>query len=250
MTDLEDANGRGLFVTGFFEVAGGQSIAHVARWNGASFSSLGATFSGTNPGWNAIAAFDDGASGGPDLFVGGAFDHGGTSASSNIAKWESCSVAAPFCFGDGSGATCPCVNNGSAGHGCENSSFTGGALLRATGSVAKDDVVLIASGERATALSIFLQGNQSVGPVIFGDGLRCAGGSLKRLYSKSAVGGAASAPGANDLSIRARSAALGDTIPAGAMRYYQTYYRDPNTGFCPPPRGNLWNVTNGLQIRW
>ena len=250
MTDLEDANGRGLFVTGFFGIAGGQPIANVARWDGFNFWPVGGTFSGTNPGWNAIAAFDDGASGGPDLFVGGLFDHVNTTATSNIAKWEPCFVATPFCFGDGSGATCPCVNNGSAGHGCENSSFTGGALLRATGSAVKDDVVLIASGERATALSIFLQGNLSVGPVIFGDGLRCAGGSLKRLYSKNAVGGAASAPGAGDLSIRARSAALGDTIPSGAMRYYQTYYRDPAAGFCPPPRGNLWNVTNGLQIRW
>ncbi len=250
MTDLEDANGRGLFVTGSFSVANGRSIANVARWDGASFSSLGGTFSGTNPAWNAIAAFDDGVSGGPHLFVGGSFDHGGTSASANIAVWESCYVATPFCFGDGSVTACPCMNSGAPGHGCENSSLTGGALLHATGSVAKDDVVLVASGERATALSIFLQGNQSVGPVIFGDGLRCAGGSLKRLYSKSAVGGEASAPGANDLSIRARSAALGDTIPAGAMRYYQTYYRDPATGFCPPPRGNLWNVTNGLSIRW
>jgi hypothetical protein len=250
MTDLEDANGRGLFVTGYFDVVGGQAIPHVARWDGASFSSLGATFSGTNPAWDAIAAFDDGASGGPDLFVGGSFDHVGSTASSNIAKWESCSVATPFCFGDGSGATCPCVNSGIAGHGCENSSATGGALLRATGSAAKDDVVLIASGERPTALSIFLQGNASIAPLIFGDGLRCTGGALKRLYSKNAVGGAASAPGASDLSIRARSAALGDTIPAGAMRYYQTYYRDPVAGFCPPPRGNLWNVTNGLQIRW
>jgi hypothetical protein len=122
--------------------------------------------------------------------------------------------------------------------------------LRATGSIAKDDVVLIASGERPTVISVFLQGNASVGPLLFGDGLRCAGGALKRLYAKNAVGGVASAPGAGDLSIRARSAALGDPIPAGAMRYYQTYYRDSIGSFCPPPRGNLWNVTNGLQIRW
>lgn len=250
MTDLEDANGRGLFVTGYFGVVGGQAIPNVARWNGSGFSSLGATFSGTNLSWDAIAAFDDGGPGGPGLFVGGSFTFGGTSTSANIAKWESCSVAAPFCFGDGSGAGCPCLNLGEPGHGCENSSSTGGALLRATGSVAADDVVLIASGERPTALSVFLQGTASVGPLIFGDGLRCAGGTLKRLYSKNAVGGTASAPGPSDLSIRARSAALGDTIPDGATRYYQTYYRDAIAGFCPPPRGNLWNVTNGLSIRW
>ena len=68
--------------------------------------------------------------------------------------------------------------------------------------------------------------------------------------AKSASGGSVSAPGAGDLSIRARSAAAGDTIPPGATRYYQVYYRDAVIAFCPNPPGNTWNVTNGVEIVW
>jgi hypothetical protein len=34
------------------------------------------------------------------------------------------------------------------------------------------------------------------------------------------------------------------------VRFYQSYYRDPQVGFCPAPAGNLWNVTNGVRIVW
>ncbi len=40
----------------------------------------------------------------------------------------------PFCFGDGTQSlACPCGNTGIAGHGCDNSSATGGALLTSSG---------------------------------------------------------------------------------------------------------------------
>ena len=45
-------------------------------------------------------------------------------------------------------------------------------------------------------------------------------------------------------------ALLGDEIPAGASRYYHTYYRDSNPTFCPSPQGNTFNSTNGVEIRW
>jgi hypothetical protein len=100
-------------------------------------------------------------------------------------------------------------------------------------------------------LSIFLQGNSDVLPgVSFGDGLRCAGGALKRLYVKNAVGGVASAPAPGDPSITARSAQLGDTIAPGTTRSYQVYYRDPSLSFCPAPAGNTWNVSSATRILW
>jgi hypothetical protein len=34
------------------------------------------------------------------------------------------------------------------------------------------------------------------------------------------------------------------------LRFYQTYYRDPDPNFCPAPTGNTWNVTNAVQIQW
>jgi hypothetical protein len=86
--------------------------------------------------------------------------------------------------------------------------------------------------------------------VNFGDGLRCAGGTLKRLYSRNAVGGTVTAPQGADPSITARSAALGDTIPANGTRIYHVYYRDSSASFCPNPPGSTFNVSNGLRVLW
>ena len=155
-----------------------------------------------------------------------------------------------FCPGDGTGAPCPCGNSGLPGHGCENSGATGGALLGYSGTpLPTDTVVLDVTGERASALTIFVQGNVPIAPVAFGDGLRCLGGALKRLYVKSAVNGHATAPLPTDPSIKARSATLGDPIPPGATRYYMTQYRDGAPGFCPNP-GSSFNSSNGLAVVW
>ena len=156
-----------------------------------------------------------------------------------------------FCAGDGSSTLCPCANLGAAGRGCENSASTGGALLVGSGSLNPDALVLSVTGELPTALSIFLQGDANTAPgSIFGDGVRCTGGNLKRLYAKSAVGGAVSAPAAGDLGVRAQSALLGDVIPPGATRYYQVYYRDASPSFCSAPPGNTFNVSNGVAAVW
>lgn len=157
-------------------------------------------------------------------------------------------VGGPFCFGDGTGHACPCANSGAAGRGCQNSASTGGAQLSGTGvaNVSADSVALTSSGELPTALSIVLQGDTEIAPVPFGDGLRCVGGTLKRLYTKHASGGIVTAPGAGDPSISAQSALHGDPIPVGATRIYQTYYRDANLGFCPFG----FNASNAIAIAW
>jgi Tol biopolymer transport system component len=157
-----------------------------------------------------------------------------------------------FCPGDGTGSNCPCGNIGASGHGCENSSSTGGALLSATGtaSLSTDSVQCTSSGERPTALSVLLQGSTAVAPGIYGDGLRCAGGVLKRLYVKSAMAGVVTVPQAGDLSISAESAAKGDPLSLGATRVYQVYYRDPSSSFCPNPPGGTFNVSNAIAIAW
>jgi hypothetical protein len=157
-----------------------------------------------------------------------------------------------YCFGDGGVAThCPCSNTGIYFRGCDNSATTGGAQLHATGATSPDSVVLQSSNELSTGLSIFLQGDAKLANgLVFGDGVRCIGGGLKRLYSKNAFGGTVSAPGGGDLSITAQSAALGDVIPVGAKRYYQVYYRDPNLTFCPNPPGNSWNVSGAVAVTW
>jgi plastocyanin len=154
-----------------------------------------------------------------------------------------------FCFGDGTTSTiCPCFNTGLTGRGCENSAATGGASLSGSGTVSPDTVVLTTSNELPTVLSIFLQGdvNNSTG-VVFGDGVRCVAGNLKRIGVKNAVGGSATYPGPGDPSISAQSATLGDPITPGTSRYYQVYYRDPDLTFCP---GQAFNVSGGLRIDW
>jgi hypothetical protein len=157
----------------------------------------------------------------------------------------------PLCFGDGSAAPCPCGNDGAAGRGCANSqNASSGARLSASGAPQPDGVVLFASGMLPSVLNIFLQGNVVIAPVSFGDGLRCAGGSLKRLASKTAFGGTSQFPEPGDPSISVRSAALGDPIATGTSRIYQTYYRDPNLAFCSAPLGDSWNVTNGIRVDW
>jgi hypothetical protein len=77
------------------------------------------------------------------------------------------------------------------------------------------------------------------------------GGALKRLYTKSAVGGSITAPqlDAGDLSVSARSAATGDPILAGESRWYLVYYRDPTVlGGCAST--STFNATQTGAVVW
>jgi len=163
-------------------------------------------------------------------------------------------AAQPFCFGDGSQATaCPCGNNGAAGKGCANSTpGNQGALVVASGNTVPDTIVLSASAMPSGSTVIFLQGTQRASTgMMYGDGILCASGNYFRLGLKTSVGGAATYPEAADPAISVRSAALGDPVmSSGLCRYYQVYYTDPSTTFCPNPPGNVWNVTNGVALVW
>ncbi|MFN0008985.1 MAG: hypothetical protein ACKVXR_13870, partial [Planctomycetota bacterium] len=166
---------------------------------------------------------------------------------------RACGPGISFCAGDGTLATaCPCANAGVAGRGCANSQAgSAGAWLSARGATSPDTVVFTSSGELPDALSIVLQGTIDLGPgVPYGDGVRCVGGTLKRLYTKNAVSGVVTAPGPGDPSVTTRSAAAGDPIAPGSTRFYQAYYRDPAHSFCPSPSGETFNVSNGYRIPW
>jgi len=81
--------------------------------------------------------------------------------------------------------------------------------------------------------------------------VRCVEGALKRLYVKTASGGALSAPdlAGGDPGVSARSSALGDPIEPGAARWYFVYYRDPNVlGGCTAV--NSFNATQTGRIDW
>ncbi len=167
---------------------------------------------------------------------------------------QPCSPGTPFCIPLVAAIACPCSNPGAGGAGCSNSQpGSQGALLSASGSTSPDSVALTAQSMLPTALCIFLQGDAQVaGGVVFGDGVRCAGGQLLRLAIKNANGGTAifPSPAGGDPTISARSAQLGAPIAPNSDRFYQTYYRDPSATFCPAPQGSTYNITNGVIVHW
>ena len=183
-----------------------------------------------------------------------AHDAGSASATSITNIWLTIPPAVSYCDpGVGGVSACPCGNPAIfSGLGCDNSSGPGGAQLAAAGraSLAGDTLVFTAIGEKPTATSIFLQGDQDVpAGAVFGQGIRCVGGSLKRLFVKTASAGTVSAPQLGDPSVSARSSILGDTIVAGTTRYYGVYYRDPIVlGGCSAT--STFNITQSESVVW
>ena len=157
--------------------------------------------------------------------------------------------------GTGGVLACPCSNPPSGPErGCDNSSGTGGAVLAASGGsyLSSDSLVFQTSGERSTALTVLFQAKDPVpSGIVYGQGVRCAGGLLKRLYSKSASGGSITAPdfGAGEPTVSARSAEKGDSILSGESRWYFATYRDPIVlGGCPS--ASTFNVTQTGRVTW
>lgn len=154
------------------------------------------------------------------------------------------------CAGDGVDplvtTPCPCANFGAAVNGCASSFNAAGAHLTAHGSVAADDIVLDGSGMNATGNCIFLKGDlDDPAGIVFGDGVRCATGTLIRLRTKPLAGGAASFPDSTDtITLSAR----GGTPPgSGLLGSYTCYYRNAAAAFCPP---ETFNASNGFRVIW
>jgi len=150
---------------------------------------------------------------------------------------------------------CPCSNPPSGrGRGCDNSSRTGGAELSAAGasSLSSDSLVLRTSGQTPTGTSIVLQAGAHVASgAVFGQGVSCVGGSIVRLYTKSARLGGIRAPDvdAGEPSVSSRSLARGDRIQSGERRWYLVYYRDPHVpGGCPS--SSTFNATQTGEVLW
>jgi hypothetical protein len=148
-----------------------------------------------------------------------------------------------FCYGDGTGGACPCVDQeGLPGRGCENSAATGGVNLTGdnTGYVlgtTPAHAVLRATGFRPTSFptTILFRSAQTASGGLgnpLGDGLLCLGGSVVRLQSVPASGGVA-------------TYALTHMLGTGRW-HYQVLYRD-QFAFCT---SGLVNLSNGMSIVW
>ncbi len=150
-----------------------------------------------------------------------------------------------YCSGNGSGTACPCGNAGAAGNGCANSVNAAGAHLSATGNASVgNDTMGLQAGGMPNSSALYFQGSasQSGGAgAVFGDGLRCATGTIIRLATKSNSGGFSSYPVFPDLSVAVR----GQCMP-GNLRFYQVWYRNA-AAFCTT---STFNLTNGVSVTW
>jgi len=154
-----------------------------------------------------------------------------------------------YCFGDlGSGTPCPCGNDNDGSvpeSGCANGVFASGAHLSGSGhaSLSDDTLVLATSGLEPNNSGLYCQANNGLSPgLIWGDGLQCAGGQLKRLGVRfSNSNGYSDTSGfATPISVRAGNILAGDT------KRYQLWYRNPFNSPC----GNQFNASNGYAITW
>ncbi|MFN0241926.1 MAG: hypothetical protein ACKVWV_03465 [Planctomycetota bacterium] len=153
--------------------------------------------------------------------------------------------SAPFCFGDGTGAICPCNNTGTVGRGCGNAAYANGALLGATGiaSVSADSLTLTATSMSGFQSWYFQSTDPTALP--FGRGIQCLAGTLIRVGQKNVIGGSSANPSGVDLPLSIK----GGIPPAGATRYYQVAYRQVAPACVPAPISNT-NRTNGVTVIW
>jgi len=152
----------------------------------------------------------------------------------------------PFCFGYGTTLTCPCGNNTSLYQraGCAHSQSAGGVLRVGGTASVSNDTLLLRGSSMSWSSALYLQGSATLGGGFgahFGDGLRCAGGTIVRLGTKLNEGGRSQYPDSGDASVSVRG-----TVPAGATRHYQVWYRNA-AAFCTP---ETFNLTNGVTVIW
>jgi hypothetical protein len=198
---------------------------------------------------NGIGDVCEIAAGAPDCNFNGVPDAcdiaGNTSADqNNNGIPDECELngGTPFCFGDGH-PNCPCSNNSASGahQGCLNSTGQGGTLTGTGVTKVSADGFSLHAANMIQGVCVFLQGN-ALTQAPFGDGLRCASGTLIRLATKSIVGGASSYPQTGDPTISVKG-----LVPAGGgVRYYQVFYRNPNGSPC----GTFFNITSGVNVIW
>jgi hypothetical protein len=89
LTVFDDGSGPRLVVAGEFTHAGGQEANGIATWDGDNWAPLGhGLTAATAPAVRALAVFDDGQGDGPALYAAGKFTTAGTTAATNIARWN------------------------------------------------------------------------------------------------------------------------------------------------------------------
>lgn len=158
-------------------------------------------------------------------------------------------------FCDAHQGACPCGDSTSTVEtGCPNSYTPWGASLHFAwqgswcmyASQSYGPYQILINNLPPNAPAMIVQGDAVHAPVVFGEGMRCVGGSLIRIGVAHTYGGpsvwGAVYPGPNDPSIAERAALPVD----GGVRYYQGWYRAA-LGVCTP---STFNMTNGWGVSW
>ncbi len=157
-----------------------------------------------------------------------------------ISRLTCAAPPAAYCFGDGTGTACPCANNGAPGQGCANSLGNGATLTAGGASILAADTLVLSGVGMPNSSALYFQGTQQAS-IAFGDGLRCAGGSIVRLGTKQNAGGASQYPAVGDPSVSVRG-----LVAAPSTRTYQVWYRNA-AAFCTV---STFNLTNGVEATW
>jgi RHS repeat-associated protein len=175
---FDDGNGPALFVGGTFTTARGITVNRVAKWNGSTWSALGAGLTTkSTPSVDALAVFNDGT--GPHLYAGGKFTNSGTVAVNYVAKWTGSSWTQ---VGSNLGAQVLALSTADLGSGA--TLYAGGIFTAANG-IAYNRIARL-SGSSWVAMGSGLNGtvlalepfDDSTGPALYvGGAFTTAGGA-------------------------------------------------------------------------
>jgi hypothetical protein len=124
--------------------------------------------------------------------------------------------------------------------GCLNSLGAGGKLTASGVSSLSNDSLVLSGAHMPDAAVLYFQGTTPTAQS-FGDGLRCAAGTVIRLAQKINASGASSYPEPGDAHVSVRG-----VIAAPGTFHYQGWYRNA-ASFCTP---QTFNLTNGVLVEW
>lgn len=129
---FDDGSGGGpaLYVGGSFTLAGGVPANNIARWDGSSWSPVGAGTGGPFPTVFSLAVFSSTIGGVPSLYAGGSFTSAGGVAASRIARWNGVSWSP---LGAGVNGTVRALTTWNGVAGTAPSLFVGGEFTNAGG---------------------------------------------------------------------------------------------------------------------
>ena len=158
----------------------------------------------------------------------------------NFSATTGCGALAgdAYCFGDGTGAACPCGNTGSPGQGCANSSGAGAVLIASgNASITADTLGFFVSGVPGSKPGLLVRGDNQISTPA-GDGILCtAGGSQRSQVQVTDAGGSSMFTDFN-------GGPFGSVSIPGVPTNFQFWYRDPQF-VCT---GGGFNFSNGWTV--